>query len=510
MTPDRRPNDAPTTAAPRELAEQILQASLDGIFAVDGDTRITVWNRGMEQMYGIAGADLLGKRLFAALPFLEATEGDILGRATRGESIPSGVRDFPPPQGRAGFLQVIYQGLRREDGSAAGAFAIVRDVTEQRRTEELLEESETRFRTMADGAPVLLWMAGQDSNCTFFNQGWLTFTGRTLEMECGTGWAAGVHPEDFQHSMHLYLNAFVERRDFQMEYRLRRADGQYRWILDTGRPRFASDGTFEGYIGSCIDITDLRESASRLRRLNDELEDRVELRTGELKRANQELEAFSYSISHDLRAPLRAIDGFSNILLELHAKSLDENGLHYLKRIGKGAERMGDLIDDLLNLSRLTRLEMKPITVDLGRIAQLVVDDLRKSDPDRRVEIIIGDGLAATGDARLLRIALENLIGNAWKFTRNRPAPRIELGKALSEEGQPFYFVKDNGAGFDMAYAHKLFGAFQRLHQESEFEGTGIGLATVARIVQRHGGRIWAHGVPDGGATFSFTLKAGA
>ena len=507
MTPDPGRNDVPTSTAPKELAEQILQASPDGIFAVDGETRITVWNRSMEQRTGIAGSELLGKPLFTALPFLEATEGDIVRRASRGESVPSAVRDFPPPQGRAVFLQVIYQALRREDGSPAGAFAIVRDVTEQRRMEEMLEESETRFRTMADGAPVLLWMAGQDSNCTFFNQGWLTFTGRTLEMECGTGWAAGVHPEDFQHSMTLYLNAFVERRDFQMEYRLRRADGQYRWILDTGRPRFASDGSFEGYIGSCIDITELRESAAGLRRLNDELEDRVELRTGEMKRANQELEAFSYSISHDLRAPLRAIDGFSKILLELYTKNLDENGMHYLKRICKSAERMGDLIDDLLNLSRLTRLEVKPIWVDLGQIARLVVDDLHKSDPDRKVEVVIGDGMAATGDARLLRVVLENLIGNAWKFTRNRADARIELGIGLSEENRPFYFVKDNGAGFDMAYSHKLFGAFQRLHQESEFEGTGIGLATVARIVQRHGGRIWAKGVPEGGATFSFTLK---
>jgi light-regulated signal transduction histidine kinase (bacteriophytochrome) len=291
-----------------------------------------------------------------------------------------------------------------------------------------------------------------------------------------------------------------------MEYRLRRADGQYRWILDTGRPRFASDGSFEGYIGSCIDITDLRESAAGLRRLNDELEDRVLLRTAEMKRANQELEAFSYSISHDLRAPLRAIDGFSNILMELHSKSLDENGLHYLKRICKGAERMGELIDDLLNLSRLTRSELRPVGVDLGQIARVVVEDLRKTNPDRQVEVVIGDGLTATGDPRLLRIALENLLGNAWKFTQARVPARIELGLGVSDEGKPFYFVKDNGAGFDMSYAGKLFGAFQRLHRESEFEGTGIGLATVSRIVERHGGRIWAEGVPDRGAAFFFTL----
>ncbi|HEV3027985.1 MAG TPA: PAS domain S-box protein, partial [Planctomycetota bacterium] len=329
MMPDHgpRPNPASAATSPKGLAEQILLASRDGIFAVDGDLRITLWNRAMEELTGVAGAQALGQPLFGAFPFLERTEGDLLRRASRGESVPSGPRDFPPPpQGRTGFFQVAYECLRLEDGSPAGVTGMVRDVTEQRRTEELLEESESRFRTMADGAPVLLWMAGQDSNCTFFNQGWLTFTGRPLELEYGSGWAAGVHPEDFQHCMHLYLNAFVERRDFRMEYRLRRADGQYRWILDTGRPRFASDGSFEGYIGSCIDITELRDSAAGLRRLNDELEDRVLLRTSELQRANQELEAFSYSISHDLRAPLRAIDGFSNILMELHAKDLDENG----------------------------------------------------------------------------------------------------------------------------------------------------------------------------------------
>jgi PAS domain S-box-containing protein len=497
-------------SVPQELAVQILQAGLLGIIALDAESRVTFWNRRMEQLYGVPGTDVVGRRLFDVFPFLEATEGAIVRRAIRGEPLPGGGRDLPQsPQGRAGFLEATWESLRRADGTPAGAVAMVRDVTEQHRTEEMLEESESRFRTMADGAPVLLWMAARNADCTFFNQGWLEFTGRTLEMEYGTGWAGGVHPEDFQHCMHLYMNAFVERLDFRMEYRLRRADGQYRWILDTGRPRFASDGSFEGYIGSCIDITDLRESASALGRLNDELEDRVVLRTAEMKHANAELEAFSYSVSHDLRAPLRAIDGFSNILMELHGKSLDENGLHYLKRISKGAQRMGELIDDLLDLSRLTRAELRPVRVDLGEIARVVVDELRRNDPGRAVEVSIDEGLAATGDARLLRIALENLVGNAWKFTRDRNPARIEIGTGVTPAGGRCFRIKDNGAGFDMAYSNKLFGAFQRLHRETEFEGTGIGLATVARILQRHGGSIWAEGAPDKGATFFFTLKEG-
>jgi len=168
---------------------------------------------------------------------------------------------------------------------------------------------------------------------------------------------------------------------------------------------------------------------------------------------------------------------------------------------------MGQLIDDLLDLSRLTRTELRPTPVDLGDLARLVVEDLRKSDPVRSVDVVVAPGLKATADPRLLRIVLENLIGNAWKFTRNCPTPRIEVGTSRGDLNQAVYFVKDNGAGFDMAFAHKLFGAFQRLHRDTEFEGTGIGLATVARIVHRHGGTIWADAAPDRGATFSFTLK---
>jgi PAS domain S-box-containing protein len=384
-------SDAP--AVPPELAGQILEGSLNGICAFDPDLRITLWNRRMEQIFATPAGDVLGRPIFDCFPYLERSEGAAVRNVLLGVPSPER-RPFPsPPGSRAAFYESHCTAIRRQDGQVAGAFLVIRDVTEQRRTEEMLEESESRFRIMADGAPVLLWMAGRDSDCTFFNQGWLEFTGRTLEMEYGTGWSGGVHPEDFQHCMTVYMNAFVERRDFRMEYRLRRADGQYRWILDTGRPRFAPDGNFEGYIGSCIDITDIRESASAQLRLNDELEARVERRTAELKQANAELESFSYSVSHDLRAPLRAIDGFSNILQELHAKSLDESGRHYLDRICSGAERMGDLIDDLLNLAKLTRTEVKPARVDLGDLSRTVVSELRKTQPDRIVDVQIASGL---------------------------------------------------------------------------------------------------------------------
>jgi light-regulated signal transduction histidine kinase (bacteriophytochrome) len=221
--------------------------------------------------------------------------------------------------------------------------------------------------------------------------------------------------------------------------------------------------------------------------------------------AHRELEAFSYSVAHDLRAPLRGIDGFSQALLEDYADKVDEEGRRYLNFLRQGAQQMGRLIDDLLGLSRLARTELRRSPVDLTALARSVAAQLGKADPDREVEIVIDDSIGGDGDASLLRIALENLLGNAWKFTGKRAAARIEVG-TMSAEGETVYFVRDNGAGFDPAYEAKLFGVFQRLHSTHEFEGTGIGLATVKRIVNRHGGRIWAAGEVDRGATFYFTL----
>ena len=229
----------------------------------------------------------------------------------------------------------------------------------------------------------------------------------------------------------------------------------------------------------------------------------------EVEATNKELEAFCYSVSHDLRAPLRRIDGFSKVLLETYAGKLDEDGRHYLERVRAGTRDMGQLIDDLLSLSRVTRAEMHRAKIDLSALAEAVCAELRRSEPDRSVDVAVAPGVVAEGDERLLRIVLENLLGNAWKFTRRCPQARVEVGHE-EREGEPVYRVRDNGAGFEMAYAAKLFDPFQRLHAASEFEGTGIGLATVQRIVARHGGRVWAEGAVGRGATFSFTLSPAA
>jgi X-X-X-Leu-X-X-Gly heptad repeat protein len=224
--------------------------------------------------------------------------------------------------------------------------------------------------------------------------------------------------------------------------------------------------------------------------------------------ANRELESFSYSVAHDLRAPLRGIDGFSQALLEDYADKVDEEGRGYLNHLRESAQQMGRLIDDLLGLSRVTRAELRRSPVDLSALARSVAVELARAEPERKVAMVIADGVVAEGDAPLLRIALENLLGNAWKFTGKRATARIEVG-TMSVDGGMAYFVRDNGAGFDPAYEAKLFGVFQRLHSTHEFDGTGIGLATVKRIVSRHSGRIWATGSVDRGATFYFTLGDG-
>ncbi|HLF04875.1 MAG TPA: ATP-binding protein [Dehalococcoidia bacterium] len=247
---------------------------------------------------------------------------------------------------------------------------------------------------------------------------------------------------------------------------------------------------------------------NRLSSLNTELEDRVQelgQRTTAVEATNAELEAFCYSVSHDLRTPLRSIDGFSQALLEDYGEKLDAPGKEYVARVRTASQRMGQLIDDLLGLSRMTRNKMQVEEVNLSEIARTVAAELKERQSQRQVESVIAPDLVVKGDGKLLRIALENLLGNAWKFTSKQSHPRIEFGVTQSE-GKPAYFVRDNGAGFDMAYAGKLFGAFQRLHQANEFEGTGIGLATVQRIIHRHGGKVWAEGAVGQGATFYFTL----
>jgi PAS domain S-box-containing protein len=276
-------------------------------------------------------------------------------------------------------------------------------------------------------------------------------------------------------------------------------DGHESWGLTTKVPLRDAAGQIVGTFGIFKDIT-LRKQA----------EDALKRATRELETSNKELESFSYSVSHDLRAPLRSIDGFSAAFLEDYGANLPPEGRDYLARVRAAAQRMAELIDDLLNLSRVTRAAVEPQPVDLSAIARQIGDELHNREPERRVEFIVEPDLSANCDPKLLRIALENLLGNAWKFTSRKAEARIEFGAVGADgsqgNGTRTFFVRDNGAGFDMAYADKLFGAFQRLHGAGEFPGTGIGLATVQRVIRKHGGHVHAEGQIDQGASFYFTL----
>jgi signal transduction histidine kinase len=294
---------------------------------------------------------------------------------------------------------------------------------------------------------------------------------------------------------------------FRYVIRGRLSGGGEKVIDGHARALYAPEGRQYGAVVVFSDITLEYRSEQELRRLNESLERRVAERTCELAVSNRELESFSYSVSHDLRAPLQVIDGFGRALLTRHRSQLDEQARHYLERIGENTRQMGLLIDDLLSLARVTRTQIRSEPVDLAPRARQIVDRLRQQDPLREVVVEIDPGIPCEGDAGLLSVVLANLVENAWKFTSRTASARIRIGSEISDSGETIFFVADNGAGFDMAYADKLFNAFQRLHSASEFLGTGIGLATVHRIVTRHGGRVWAESAPGAGATFRFTLK---
>ena len=300
-----------------------------------------------------------------------------------------------------------------------------------------------------------------------------------------------VHEDDRASTLAEVAKLSLGIPTIYFENRYRCKDGSYRWLNWATMPD--ERGTLYAI---ARDVTNQKNAALALERAKNDADV-----------ANRELEAFSYSVAHDLRAPLRSIDGFAQALVEDYGNVIDERGQKYLRFLRESAQQMAQLIDDLLTLSRVTRSELERERVDLSRLARVAINKLRTSQPDRQVEVIIADGMEAEGDARLLAIVFDNLASNAWKFTSKKRGPvHIEFG-TLDKDGQLVYFVRDNGAGFNMAYAGKLFGVFQRLHTTKEFEGAGIGLATVQRVVRRHGGRVWADGEVDRGATFYFTLN---
>ncbi|WP_437123428.1 sensor histidine kinase [Tistlia consotensis] len=388
-----------------------------------------------------------------------------------------------------------------------GAVSIVlaRSGSHRRRAERRLRASEARFRALVESAPDAVVIIDTDGRIVLVNDQAERLFGHSRQLLAGQTVELLV-PERYRTGHVGHRSGYLDQprvrpmgagRDLQGL----RADGTEFPVAISLSPVETGDGLL--IVADIRDVTDEQASERRIQELNE----RLTLDNAELETVNRELEAFSYSVSHDLRAPLRAIDGFSQALLEDCGEQLDEEGRGHLNRVRQAAQRMGLLIDDLLRLSRVARAELAPEAVDLGALALEVVEGLRSASPERAVEVEIARDLTARGDPRLLRIALENLIGNAWKFTAGRTPARIELGRC-EQDGKPAFFVRDNGVGFDMTYAGQLFRAFQRLHDARSFPGTGIGLATVQRIVHKHGGAVWAEAATNEGATFYFTLES--
>jgi PAS domain S-box-containing protein len=381
----------------------------------------------------------------------------------------------------------------------------------QAAAETARREREEQVKLLLDSTAEAIYGVDAYGMCTFVNPACVRMLGYVSEADLlGRNMHALIHHTypDGRHypkeeclvrlSVHEGLSA---HSDQEVHWR---ADGSSFPVEYWSHPMYR-DGELVGAVVTFVDITERVLAEQALLELNASLEQRVADRTAELALINHELEAFSYSVSHDLRAPLRAIDGFSQALLEDYSEKLDDTGKNYLKRVRNGAQRMSDLIDDLLKLSRVTRSPMQSAAVDISRLSRDIVEDLRLAHPERQVSVSIQSQLGAKGDPGLLRSALANLLGNAWKYSSRRPDACIEFGASVVD-GETVFFVRDNGAGFDMQYADKLFGAFQRLHGPNEFEGSGIGLATVQRIIHRHGGRVWAEGWAGRGAVFYFTL----
>jgi PAS domain S-box-containing protein len=613
-------------------SRSLIEASLDPLVTISKAGKITDVNEATEKATGIPRDRLIGS------DFCNYFTEPQKAREGYARVFEQGfIRDYPLAIRNisGAVMDVLYNAtvFKGADGEVDDVFAAARDITGPKQSQEALNRSESRYRSLVTATAQIVWTTNREGDVVDDMPMWRAYTGMTWEQIAGSGWLNSLHPEDRTRTGQVWAKAWRNRERYETEYRIRRHDGEYRTFSVRGVPVLENEGAVREWVGTCTDITErkqaeeeLRLSRERLalaqksahsgtfdwdmrnninlwtpeveevhglapgefggtledwealvlpedlpaaiasiesslrngefagelrirrrndgeirwitarakilyddqrqpwrmiglnmdvterkraeeevRKLNNELEERVMQRTAQLAAANKELEAFTYSVSHDLRAPLRHISGFSKILSEEFSESLPDEARHHVQRIQEGTRRMGQLVDDLLNLGRVGRKELSLQVAGLHSIVDEVIRNLKSEVGNRQVDWKIGDLPYVECDTALIEQVFQNLLSNALKFTRPRTQTVIEIGQ-MQKDGNPVVYVKDNGVGFSMKYADKLFGVFQRLHRVEDFEGTGVGLATVQRIIQKHGGRIWAEAELDKGASFYFTL----
>ena len=478
----------------------VVESSDDAIISKTLDGIITSWNAGAERIFGYTEEETVGQSIFLLIPpELQQEEPGILARLKRGERIEHYETTRLAKGGRLVHISLTVSPVKDRTGKIIGASKIARDITEDKRRQEALQESEVRFRTMADAAPMLVWEAGTDMLCNYFNQTWLRFVGRTLDQEIGNGWADNVHPVDLPRCLQIYTSSFDARLPFEMEYRLRHRTGEYRWMLGQGTPRFSPNGTFQGYVGACIDITESVEARQSASERREELERLVAERTASLQEAVSQMEEFSYSVSHDLRAPLRAMQGYATALLDDYQDKIDEEGREYLQRIISSGLRMDRLTRDVLVYSKIPRASMQLQGVALDKLVTDIVQQYLQSKT-KDVEIVVEIPLlSVTGNESFLSQAISNLVDNAVKFSPADRATRIRIRTEL-HDGEVRLWVEDNGIGIKPEHQSRIWGMFERIHPQHLYEGTGIGLAIVRKTIERMNG---AMGVLSDGVTGS-------
>jgi PAS domain S-box-containing protein len=485
------------------LAQFSVEHASDAVFWVDPHGRFVYANQASCRSLGYSREEFLSLSVSDIDPLVPQEAYELIWEEIKTRGSITFETQNRTKQGRIFPVEVTANYLQFDGGDYN--FSFVRDITERKRLEATLQESEEKFRTMVNSIPQLAWIARSDGYVSWFNQRWYEYTGTTPAEVEGWDWQRVYEPTVLPTVREKWQGAIAAEQPFEMEFPLRGADGKFHIFLTRVQPLKDATGRVLQWFGTNTDVDELKQAEEKIQQANNELEQRVIIRTAELEAANKEMEAFSYSVSHDLRAPLRAVNGFAGIVLNEFGPQMPADALRYLERIRNGAQRMGELIDDLLAFSRLSRQSMRHGEVDSVKLVQNVLDESAPQREGRKIDIRIGQLPACHGDAALLRQVWVNLISNAVKYTGGREEAVIEIGCAR-ENNENVFFVRDNGTGFNMQYADKLFGVFQRLHRAEEFEGTGVGLAIAQRIVNRHGGRIWADATEGRGATFCFTL----